>query len=150
MQVDFIFLADSASQRPDGRIDAIAIGAFTVMAAHFPAECERFAVIVRGSFEPDESDPTMVHIQVIAPGGSRIAEREVTIAPPEPLLTPKPEGRVRSRVVNFYHVPVPEPGTYNISTTVNGITYIGAHFDAVLASEPSVASGTVTKPAMVR
>src|SRR5215471_8470987 len=92
MQIDFVFLADSAAQRPDGRIDAIAIGAFTVTAAHFPVKCERFAVIVRGSFEPDETDPTSLHVQVIAPGGARVAERDVTIAPPEPLIAPKPEG----------------------------------------------------------
>jgi hypothetical protein len=143
MQIDFILLADSATQR-------IAFGAFTVMARDFPTQCERFAVIVRGKFDPDETDPTSVRIQVIAPGGARVAERETTIAPPEPLTRPKPEGRVRTRVVYFYHVPVPEPGTYHIAATVNGMAHIGAHFDAVLVTEPSVASGAVTQPARVR
>src|SRR4051794_18296049 len=134
MHIDFVILADSATQRPDGRIDAVAIGNFTVSVAHFPMECDRFAVVVRVGFEPDEREPGTVRMQVISPGGVPVAEREVTIAPPSPLTRPHPEGRVRTRVVNFFAVSVPRPGTYRVRATLDGIDYIGAHFDATLAS----------------
>jgi hypothetical protein len=150
MHIDFVFLADSATQRPDGRIDAIAIGNFTLTATHFPTECDRFAMIVRAGFEPDETEPGTVRVQVLAPHGTAVAERDVTITPPDPLTRPHPEGRVRTRVVNFFAVSVPEPGTYRVRATVDGIDYMGAHFDAMLASETVHESATAMEPATTR
>lgn len=141
MRIDFVFLADSATQRPDGRIDAVAIGNFQLSATHFPTECGRFAAIVRVSFEPEETDPAAVRVRAISPSGTPVAEHEVTIAPPKPLTMPHPEGRVRTRVVNFFNVPVPEPGMYLIRASLNDMDHIGAHFsahfDARLVTEPA-------------
>jgi hypothetical protein len=147
MRIDFVFLADSATQRPDGRIDAVAIGNFQLSAAHFPTECDRFAAIVRVSFEPEETEPASVHVRVISPSGTTIEERKVAVAPPDPLTEPHPEGRVRTRVVNFFNVSVPEPGTYHIRATLNGMDYIGAHFDALLASEAAMEPASVAEAA---
>jgi hypothetical protein len=146
MRIDFVFLADSASQRPDGRIDAVAIGNFQLSASHFPTECDRFAAIVRASFEPEETEPAAVRVRVISPDGTPVAEREVSIAPPAPLTEPHPEGRVRTRVVNFFNVSVPEPGTYLIRASLNDMDHVGAHFgahfDARLVTEPASVAQT--------
>ena len=141
MRIDFVFLADSATQRPDGRIDAVAIGNFQVSATQFPTECDRFAAIVRVSFEPEETETAAVRVRIISPSGTPVAEREVAITPPAPLTTPQPEGRVRTRVINFFNVSVPEPGTYLIRASLNDMDHIGAHFsahfDARLVTEPA-------------
>ncbi len=137
MQIDFAFLADSATVRPDGRIDAVAIGAFAVTATQFPAAVERFAVVTRVGFAADETESGTLHVRVRAPDGTVVAERTTTVAPPHPLTQPQPQGRARTRVVNFFNVTLPAPGAYHPVVSLAGEDYIGMHFDASLITPPT-------------
>lgn len=145
MQIDFAFLADSATVRPDGRIDAVAIGAFALTAARFPAAVDRFAVVTRVTFDADEREAGTLHIAIRAPGGAVIAAREVTVEPPPPLTEPQPPGRARTRVVNFFNVALPAPGVYHPVVTLNGDDYIGMHFDAAHAADVDAATPAATQ-----
>lgn len=131
MQIDFAFLADSATHRPDGRIDATAIGPFVVAAAHFPAHAEHFAVVTRVGFEPEDAmQPASLRVGVVAPDGTRVAEQTSTVEAP-PVIEHMAPHRTRTRVLNFFNVALPQPGTYHCRITLNDtLHYINVYFDA--------------------
>ncbi len=56
MQIDFAFLADSAAQQLDGRVDALAIRPFTATHDQSPAWVLHFAVAARVGFAPEGRD----------------------------------------------------------------------------------------------
>lgn len=142
MHVQFVLLADSATVRPDGRLDATAIGPFTVRAAHFPATVHEFAVITRVNCEAQDEEPGHLVVRVLAPDGSIVAERDSEIEVPPVYLT-RTEDRTRTRVLNFFKVPIPMPGVYQLSVRLNDVDFLTRmHFDAeqvpVGAEQPAV------------
>ena len=132
MQIDFAFLADSATHRADGRIDAAAIGPFVVPATTFPASVGHFAVVTRVGFEPaDEMNAATLRVRVVAPGGETVVEQSSTVEAP-PILEHMAPHRTRTRVLNFYHVALPAPGVYHCRITLNEtLHYINVYFDVV-------------------
>ena len=134
MQIDFAFLADSANVRPDGRIDAIAIGAFIATEERFPASLQHFAVVTRVGFAEEDGDTSgLLRVGIIAPDGTTVSEQESVVEAP-PIILTMTEGRKRTRVLNFYDVPLPSPGPYACRITLNERDeYRGIHFDAALA-----------------
>lgn len=132
MQIDFAFLADSATHRADGRIDAAAIGPFVVPATTFPASVEHFAVVTRVGFEPeDEGTPAALRVRVVAPNGVTVAEQSSLVEAP-PIIEHMAPHRTRTRVLNFYRVALPAPGVYHCRITLNDtLHYINVYFDAV-------------------
>ncbi len=134
MQIDFAFLADSATQRPDGRVDALAIGPFTATQGRFPASVLHFAVVARVGFTQEDRDRAgTLHVRVVAPDGATVAEQQSAVEAP-PIFVAETEGRRRTRVLNFYNVPLPAPGTYVCNVALNGDQFDGdVHFEANLA-----------------
>ncbi len=132
MQIDFAFLADSATHRADGRIDAAAIGPFVVEVADFPTTVDHFAVVTRVGFEPeDETMPAALRVRIVAPGGETVAEQSSTVEAPPTIERMAPH-RTRTRVLNFFNVALPAPGVYHCRITLNDtLHYINVYFDAV-------------------
>ncbi len=129
MQIDFAFLADSATQRPDGRVDALAIGPFTAMHDHFPASVLHFAVVARVGFAREDRDHSgALRVRIVAPDGETVAGQQ-SVAEAPPVFVDETAGRKRTRVLNFYNVPLPAPGAYVCHVALNG-----EQFDADLAS----------------
>ena len=135
MQIDFAFLADSATHRADGRIDAAAIGPFVLTSATFPTTVDHFAVVTRVGFEPeDEGTPAALRVRVVAPGGATVAEQASTVEAP-PIIEQMAPHRTRTRVLNFYRVALPVPGVYHCRITLNDtLHYINVYFDALQES----------------
>lgn len=123
MHVQFTLLADSATLRPDGRLDATAIGPFSVQAVHFPTSVPEFAVVTRVGFDAGEGDPGKLVVRVYAPTGEIVAERESEVEAPPIITTPTPD-RTRTRVLNFFRVPVPVPGVYHVNIRLNDVDFL--------------------------
>jgi len=134
MQIDFAFLADSATQRPDGRVDALAIGPFTATHDRFPASVLHFAVVARVGFAQEDRDQSgALRVRIVAPGGATVAEQQSAVEAP-PIFVDETAGRKRTRVLNFYNVPLPAPGAYVCQVALNSERFDGdVHFDADLA-----------------
>lgn len=134
MQIDFAFLADSATVRPDGRVDAVAIGAFTVSVEHFPTTVLHFAVVTRVGFAAEDGNAAgNLAVRIIAPDGTPVAEQTARVDAP-PIFVTETAGRKRTRVLNFYDVPIPAPGTYRCAVTLNGEAYGDIHFDILVTA----------------
>ncbi len=123
MHVDFVFLADAATVRPDGRIDATAIGTFTEEAETFPTKLLRFAVVTRIEFDKDDHDPGTLHVVVVSPDGAILTEQTSMIEVPPVVIPPPKVTRTRTRVLNFFHVPLPSPGYYECRVSLNDARY---------------------------
>ncbi len=123
MHVQFTLLADSATLRPDGRLDATAIGPFSVRAVGFPTSVPEFAVVTRVGFDVGENDPGKLVVRVYAPNGEIVAQRESEVEAPPVFATPTAE-RTRTRVLNFYRVPLPVPGVYHVNIRLNDVDFL--------------------------
>lgn len=130
MRVDFAFLADSATPRADGRVDATAIGPFTLTASAFPATIPHFAVVPRIGFAPeDNGQPASLRVRIVGPNAETVAEQAATVDAPRVIAEMTP-GRTHTRVLNFYNVRLPEAGAYQCHIALNGVEETRLQFDA--------------------
>lgn len=123
MHVHFALLADSATVRPDGRLDATAIGPFTVHAKQFPVIVPEFAVVTRVGFDVEEDAPGQLVVRIVAPNGAVVAERDSEVEIP-PVFAAHTGERTRTRVLNFFRVSLPIPGSYHVHVKLNGVDYL--------------------------
>jgi len=123
MHVQFALLADSVEIRPDGRLNATAIGPFTIQAAQFPATVPEFSVVTRVSFDIGDDDAGELAVRVFAPNGTVVAERESVVEAP-PVIATRTADRTRTRVLNFYKVPLPVPGAYHVHIKLNDVDFL--------------------------
>lgn len=140
MHVQFALLADSVEIRPDGRLNATAIGPFTIQAAQFPATVPEFSVVTRVNFDIGDDEAGELTVCVFAPNGTIVVERESAVEAP-PVIATRTADRTRTRVLTFFKVPLPVPGSYHVHVKLNGVDFLTRiNFDVELVGVASMST----------
>jgi len=140
VHIQFALLADSVEIRPDGRLNVTAIGPFTIQATQFPATVPEFSVVTRVRFDIGDDEAGELAVRVFAPNGAVVAERQSAVEAP-PVIATRTADRTRTRVLTFFKVPLPVPGTYHVHVKLNGVDFLTRiNFDVELVAVGSVST----------